>query len=58
MGIPADPPDRKFYKYMTAETAKKVLNNGHVPKTKGYADCRIELERLRAGAGSVRVKVD
>jgi hypothetical protein len=25
MALPPDPPDRKFYKYMTAATAKKVL---------------------------------
>ncbi len=35
----------------------KCREFGYQPQTEGYARCRLELERIRAGSGSVRVKV-
>jgi hypothetical protein len=50
------PGARQQYQAQVDDT--KCRQYGYEPKTKGYADCRLELERLRAGAGSVRVKVE
>jgi hypothetical protein len=36
-------------KYQAQVDNNKCREFGHEPKSKGYADCRMELERIRAG---------
>jgi len=35
----------------------KCRSFGFVPQTEGYANCRLELERLRAGGARIQVRV-
>jgi hypothetical protein len=43
--------------YRAKQDDTKCRDYGYQPQTKGYADCRMELERLRAGSAPVTVHV-
>jgi hypothetical protein len=43
--------------YRAKQDDTKCRDFGYQPQTKGYADCRMELERLRASGRPVTVRV-